>query len=147
MHSAAPSTPPRTGPVTVRTGCDLQPVAEVADAVRRFGSRYLDRVYTPAEQDAWRTGGAASLAARWAAKEAVLKLVGRPDAVDPRSVEVVRGPHGRPGVVLSGAAAEAARRAGLGPVDISLSHTTDLAMATAVAVSQPTRPSSETEEP
>ena len=38
-----------TPAVLPRTGCDLQPVGDVADAIRDFGARYLDRVYTPAE--------------------------------------------------------------------------------------------------
>ena len=67
-----------------RTGCDLQRIDDVTDAIRDFGARYLDRVYTPVEQDAYRTGGAPSLAARFAAKEAVLKLIGTADGVDPR---------------------------------------------------------------
>src|SRR5689334_5894988 len=100
-----------------RTGCDLQRIGDVADAVRDFGDRYLDRVYTPAEQESYRTGGAASLAARFAAKEAVLKLIGTADGVDPRSVEITQR-HGRPEVRLSGLAASLAEEAHLGPIDV-----------------------------
>jgi holo-[acyl-carrier protein] synthase len=114
-------------------GCDLQPVREVADAVSHFGRRYLDRVYTPREQATLDTGGAAALAARFAAKEAVIKLVGVGDGVDPRTIEVVQGPLGRPRVVLHGEMAAHAERAGVGSIDISLSHTGDTAMAVAVA--------------
>ncbi len=121
-----------------RTGCDLQRIGDVADAVRDFGDRYLDRVYTAAEQEAYRTGGAASLAARFAAKEAVLKLLHHPDGVDPRSVEI-RNPEGYPEVHLSGRAAELARAEGVDHIDLSLSHTGDLALAVAVAV-VPARP-------
>lgn len=117
----------------VRTGCDLQPVADVADAVDRFGPRYLDRVYTPVEQEAGRRGGAASLAARFAAKEAVLKLIGEPDGVDLRSIETDTR-QGRPVVRLRGRAADLAATAGLGDIDVSLSHAAGLAMAVAVAV-------------
>lgn len=117
----------------VRTGCDLQPVADVADAVRDFGPRYLDRVYTPREQEDCRRGGAASLAARFAAKEAVLKLIGEPDGVDLRSIETDTR-QGRPVVRLRGRAADLAARAGLGDIDVSLSHAGGLAMAVAVAV-------------
>lgn len=116
----------------VRTGCDLQPVADVADAVRDFGPRYLDRVYTPLEQEQSRRGGAASLAARFAVKEAVLKLIGEPDGVDLRSIETDTR-HGRPVVRLGGRAAELATAAGLGDIDVSLSHAAGLAMAVAVA--------------
>ena len=86
----APTTAPRA-----RTGCDLQRIDDVTDAIRDFGDRYLDRVYTPVEQEAGRLGGAASLAARFAAKEAVLKLIGTADGVDPREVEIAHE-DGRP---------------------------------------------------
>ena len=127
----APTTAPRA-----RTGCDLQRIEDVTDAIRDFGDRYLDRVYTPAEQESYRTGGAASLAARFAAKEAVLKLIGNADGVDPRSVEITQR-DGRPAVRLSGLAAARAEEAQLGPIDVSLSHSGDHALAVAVAISQP----------
>lgn len=119
-----------------RAGCDLQPVDVVSDAIRDFGARYLDRVYTPAEQASYATGGAASLAARFAAKEAVLKLIGTADGVDLRSVEITTpsGAGGRPQVHLSGRARELAQDAGIADIDISLSHTGDLAMAVAVGL-------------
>jgi holo-[acyl-carrier protein] synthase len=116
-----------------RVGCDLQRVDDVQDAIRDFGARYLDRVYTPDEQASYRTGGASSLAARFAAKEAVLKLLGTTDGVDLRSIEI-RNPAGRPEVHLDGSAAEIARAAHIGHIDVSLSHTGDLAMAVAVTV-------------
>jgi holo-[acyl-carrier protein] synthase len=128
----APTTAPRA-----RTGCDLQRIGDVTDAIRDFGDRYLDRVYTVAEQESYRTGGAASLAARFAAKEAVLKLIGTTDGVDPRSVEITQR-DGRPEVRLSGLAAELAKEAQLGPIDVSLSHSGDHALAVAVAITQPT---------
>ena len=83
-----------------------------------------------------RAGGAPSLAARFAAKEAVLKLIGTADGVDPRSIEIdPRG--GRPVVRLSGARPTLAAEAGVGPIDVSLSHSGDLALAVAVAISPP----------
>jgi holo-[acyl-carrier protein] synthase len=124
----AASTAPRA-----RTGCDLQRIEDVSDAIRDFGDRYLDRVYTAGEQASYRTGGAASLAARFAAKEAVLKLIGSADGVDPRSVEITHR-DGRPVVHLTGLAATLAHRAGLGPIDVSLSHSGDHALAVAVAL-------------
>jgi holo-[acyl-carrier protein] synthase len=127
------STPATTAPLHARTGCDLQRVDDVADAIRDFGTRYLDRIYTPAEQESSRTGGASSLAARFAAKEAVLKLIGTADGVDPRSVEITHQ-GGRPVVRLSGLAATLAAEAGVGPIDISLSHSGDHALAVAVAL-------------
>jgi holo-[acyl-carrier protein] synthase len=125
-----------TTALLARTGCDLQRIGDVSDAIRDFGDRYLDRVYTPAEQETYRTGGVASLAARFAAKEAVLKLIGTADGVDPRSVEIAHR-DGRPVVHLSGLAATLAEQAGLGPIDVSLSHSGDHALAVAVALSLP----------
>ena len=130
------SSPARDALPRARTGCDLQRVGDVADAIRDFGDRYLDRVYTPAEQESYRTGGAASLAARFAAKEAVLKLIGSADGVDPRSVEIIQR-EGRPEVRLSGLAAALAEEAHLGPIDVSLSHSGDHALAVAVTITQP----------
>jgi len=127
----APATAPRA-----RTGCDLQRIDDVIDAIRDFGDRYLERVYTPAEQATYRTGGAASLAARFAGKEAVLKVIGTADGVDPRTVEIIHQ-DGRPVVRLSGLAATLAEQAGLGPIDVSLSHSGDHALAVAVAITDP----------
>jgi holo-[acyl-carrier protein] synthase len=116
-----------------RAGCDLQRIDDVTDAVRTFGARYLDRVYTAGEQQAFATGGPASLAARFAAKEAVMKLLGTGDGVDPRSIEVAQE-EGRPVVRLTGRAADLADAGGFGPIDLSLSHTGDVALAVAVAL-------------
>jgi holo-[acyl-carrier protein] synthase len=137
VSTPASSRLPTSSPVP-RTGCDLQPVDAVSDAIRDFGARYLDRVYTPAEQASYAAGGAASLAARFAAKEAVLKLIGTADGVDLRSVEI-RTQAGRPEVHLSGRAAELAEEAGVDAagIDVSLSHTGDLAMAVAIGLQHP----------
>jgi holo-[acyl-carrier protein] synthase len=130
------SAPAARVPPGARVGCDLQRVDVVDDAIRDFGARYLDRVYTSAEQASYRTGGASSLAARFAAKEAVLKLLGTTDGVDLRSIEI-RTRAGRPEVHLDGLAADLAREAHIDHIDVSLSHTGDLAMAVAVTVVPP----------
>jgi holo-[acyl-carrier protein] synthase len=116
-----------------RTGCDLQRIDDVSDAIRDFGDRYLERVYTSVEREAGRRGGPASLAARFAAKEAVLKVIGTADGVDPREVEITQV-EGRPVVRLSGRAATLAALAHLGEIDVSLSHSGDHALAVAVAL-------------
>ena len=137
------ATPAPRGLPRARTGCDLQRVDVVADAIRDFGARYLDRVYTADEQASYAVGGASSLAARFAAKEAVLKLLGTVDGVDLRSIEIRTpddGP-GRPEVHLTGRAADLARELGISDaadIDVSLSHTGDLALAVAVSITHPT---------
>lgn len=141
----SPSGTPGTG-AGVRTGCDVQSVEDVEIALRDFGSRYLQRIYTPEEQLSLDAGGAASLAARFAAKEAVLKILGDAQVdgagiggVDLRTVEIARGAHGRPVVHLHDRAAALADAAGVRSIDVSLSHSGGLALAVAVAVADPGR--------
>ncbi|MFC8586404.1 holo-ACP synthase [Streptomyces sp. NPDC057217] len=74
------------------------------------------------------------IAGRLAAKEAVFKLLGSVGKPVPwQGIEVLRGPGGRPGVRLSGRAAELARTAGVGPIDVSISHDAGFAIAVAAA--------------
>src|SRR5690349_2333641 len=76
-------------------GLDLVDVREVAESVERFGERYLQRCYTPAEVAyAMSAGDRATsvrrLAARWAAKEATIKALGASErGISPRDIEVV----------------------------------------------------------
>jgi holo-[acyl-carrier protein] synthase len=121
--------------VALLAGTDLASASEVAESIERFGVRYLGRVYTSAElaDCADGTGAApARLAARFAAKEAVIKALGHAGDVDWRSVEVVRTDSGRPQIALHGAAAEEARRCGVEQLAVSLTHHGDLAHAVVV---------------
>lgn len=117
-------------------GTDLASAGEVAESIRRFGDRYLERVFTPGEvadaagPPAVRT---ARLAARFAAKEAVIKALDHDGPLDWRSIEVVRTGSGRPEVVLHGPAAEQAARRSVGQLAVSLTHHGDLACAVVVA--------------
>src|SRR5690348_7014842 len=80
---------------TLRVGTDVQAIDEIRRSLERFGVRYAERVYTPAEIDA--VGGldggdpAPGLAARFAAKEATIKVL-HPTSARPdwRSIEIVR---------------------------------------------------------
>jgi holo-[acyl-carrier protein] synthase len=90
------------------------------DAERAYGARARD----PAER----------LAARFAAKEAVMKALGVGlGAFAFHDVEVVRAPSGRPGLELRGRAAALARGRGVTEWNLSLTHTTRLAEAVVVA--------------
>jgi holo-[acyl-carrier protein] synthase len=118
-------------------GVDIVELDRIAAAVTRWGDRFLQRVYTPAEL-AYCEGRTASLAARWAAKEAVSKAlacgwleVGWTD------IEIERSSVGQPRVVLRGRARVRAQQLGLTEWAISLSHSHGYAVAMAVAVSQP----------
>lgn len=132
-HRADPDAP------EIRIGCDLQEVAAVERALAAFGDRYLRRVYTAGERaDTAGSDAPRRLAARFAAKEAVLKVL-RPaptDAVPWTDIDIRSSARG-PRVVLRGSAARLAAQAGLGPLDVSLSHEGPLALAIAAASARP----------
>jgi holo-[acyl-carrier protein] synthase len=122
----------------IRVGNDLVSVADVRAAIARHGARYLRRVYTETEvADSSRHGEVAAerLAARFAAKEATIKVL-RPsggDAVPWRSIEVRRQPGGWVELELAGSAAHLATRAGVASLAVSLSHEADWATAVVIA--------------
>ena len=122
----------RSGRMT-RVGVDAVSVDTVAASIERFGQRYLDRLFTLHEQQSC-TGTprrrAESLAARFAAKEAAVKALRLPDGPgDWRTIEVRRDPGGWTDLVLSGAVADVASRAGIADLAVSLTHERDLAVA------------------
>lgn len=110
-------------------GVDIIEIARVARTIARFGDRFLKRVYTEQEL-VYCNGRIGSLAARWAAKEAVGKALGTGIGdVSWREIEVVSQANCRPVVRLHGAAARLATRQGIAGFAISLSHTKDYAVA------------------
>jgi len=121
---------------TIRTGTDLAAVEDVVAGISAHGERYLDRLFTVRERtDAG--DDPERLAARFAGKEAVVKLL-RPapdQAIPLRDVAIVLDDRGAPTVELTGAAAALADSVGCGPIAVSLAHERGLAVATAVALS------------
>ena len=124
----------------VAIGTDLTEVERIRAAVTnpRSGRRFRDRVFTPAEQAyCERRGRAAyqSYAARFAAKEAVMKALGQ--GWGPRlgwlDIEVRRQPGGRPEVRLSDRAKAHAASLGVRRLHLTLTHTATLAEAQVVA--------------
>jgi len=123
-------------PRPIATGVDLVSVARVAGFVRDIGEPFLRRTWTAAELSDC-GGDAERLAARWAAKEAVLKALGTGvSAVAMTDVEIVSEASGAPRVRLSGAAASRAAEIGLTTWSLSLSHESGLAVAVVVAVGE-----------
>jgi len=116
-------------------GVDLIEIWRVADAVARFGERFLRRVYTPPEI-AYCAGRAPELAARLAAKEAVAKALGTGIGVNCYwcDVEVLTDGSGRPRLELRGAAQARARELGVHDWAISLSHSHQYAIAFVIAL-------------
>ena len=102
----------------------------------RYGQRFLDRVYTAAEQAYClrKRNAAESFAARFAAKEAGAKALGTgiTHGVNWLEIEVAREPGGRPTLQFHGRAAEFAARLGARRAALSITHTTELAMASVV---------------
>jgi holo-[acyl-carrier protein] synthase len=119
-------------------GVDLIKIARLERVLARYGDRFLERVFTPAEILYCR-GRPAELAARFAAKEAVSKALGvgvrviARDGINWRDVEVIGDRRGKPLVRLYGRAAERAGELGLAEWAISLSHTREHAIAFVVA--------------
>ncbi len=124
-----------------RIGIDIVEVAQVEAAISTFGDRYLRRIYTDGELGDAHLGSsraASHLAARFAAKEALLKVLSAPDrGIDPRSIEVVRGPDGAPRLALFGSARELAHEAGITALSVSLSHDGGYATAVVLAETHP----------
>ncbi len=120
-------------------GVDVVWVPRIAEMLRDHGQKFLDRCYTPAEQsfcEASAKRQAEHLAARFAAKEAVLKALGTglSDGISWTDVEVARHASGRPEVLLHGRAAKAAARLTIRRWLVSLSHTDQVAMASVIAL-------------
>lgn len=135
-------------------GLDLVRVQDVADAIARFGDRYVTRVFTPAEiaycQAAPAPLDAQRFAARFAAKEAARKVL-RPGPGDAglgwRDVEVWRAPDGGPALRLHGAAADRARVAGFPALDVSLTHEAEWAAAVVTAAAPGSAPPAPRQDP
>jgi len=117
----------------VGTGVDITEVGRIQAAVKRFGDRFLRRVFTPAEVRycMGKPNSAERLAARFAAKEAGMKAIGTGlrHGITWQDVEVVRLPGQRPMLQFHGKAAEFATRLGCKRTHLSLSHTKEQAIA------------------
>ena len=116
----------------LRVGVDIVELARIDAAVRRWGDRFLGRVYT-AQELAFSRGRIPQLAGRFAAKEAVMKALGTGNrGVGWREVEVVRQPGRAPEVQLHGRAVAVTRRQGIAALALSISHSRDYAVATVI---------------
>ena len=123
----------------IKTGVDLIEIARIQQAIEQHGERFLRRIYTATEQQDCQ-GRVESLAARFAAKEAVAKALGTGiwrQEVDWTDIEIVRDPAtGAPLLLLHQAAATHAQRQGLTEWSVSLSHDRERAIAFVVALSR-----------
>jgi holo-[acyl-carrier protein] synthase len=117
-------------------GTDLIETGRVQQSIDRFGDRFLERIFSPGEiaYCKRKKNAAESFAARFAAKEAGAKALGTgiSRGVTWREFEVKREASGRPSLHLSGRAAELSGAMGVKRIQLSLTHSRDLAMAVVV---------------
>lgn len=120
----------------VGTGIDICEVPRIAQSIARFGERFLERVFTPEEirYCLSKKNSTERFAARFAAKEAVMKALGTGQrrGVTWKNIEVAHAPGGKPVLRLSGMAAEIARRLGVNQTSVSLTHTESTAMSVVI---------------
>jgi holo-[acyl-carrier protein] synthase len=118
-------------------GIDLVDFSRIEQMLNRHGDHFLDRVFTDRERaDADKVKNRIEkLAGRFAAKEAVMKLIGTGwrDGVAWTDIEVVNDWSGRPIVTIDGKVREFADAAGIGPITLSITHTAQFAIASVVA--------------
>jgi len=112
-------------------GVDIIEIPRIEEAIERFGGRFLRRVYTPAEIEKYRKRPS-SLATRFAAKEAVMKVLGTGvRGVGWKDIEILSAPSGKPEVHLHGRAADRCAAIGLTNITVSLSDSKEHAVAVA----------------
>jgi holo-[acyl-carrier protein] synthase len=121
-------------PTSLRTGIDLIEIDRFASAYQRHDQRLLHRLFTPIEL-AENGKNMASLAARFAAKEAVAKAFGTGIGnISWQDIEIRRGRSGEPILHLHGAAQKMAEEQNISTWSLSLSHTQSHAIAIVVAM-------------
>ncbi|MGH2474363.1 MAG: holo-ACP synthase [Candidatus Limnocylindrales bacterium] len=119
---------------TTELGIDIIKVGRIEASLKRFGDRFTRRVLTVAEQRYVR-GRPETMAGRWAAKEAVSKVLGLGvRGIGWRDIEIERLPTGQPAVRLHGRAAARADQLGMGRIAVSISHESDYAVAIAFGI-------------
>jgi len=122
----------------VAHGIDLVDFPRIEEMARRHGPRFLDRIFTASEQAYAdeNKNGMEKLAGRFAAKEAILKLMGTGwrGKIAWTDIEIVNSPSGQPEVNLSGEVEKIAAKLGIKHISVSITHTANFAIASAVAL-------------
>ena len=133
-----------SAPAGVRVGFDIVQISDIAQSLERFGAAFERKLFTPDEIAYAHAGtgvAAQRLAARFAAKEAVIKALQLSEAgVDWRDMEVRRAPDGDCTMALHGRAREVAQSREVRHIALSLSHDGDYAGAVVTVSYSPARP-------
>jgi holo-[acyl-carrier protein] synthase len=118
----------------IRLGIDIIEISRVRLAIDRWHERFLERVYTQNELRLYQNK-VESLAARFAAKEAVMKALGAPRPnISWKEVEILSDPDGMPVLRLYGQALDQLNRLGLKGLEVSLSHSRENAIALVIGL-------------
>ena len=113
-------------------GTDIIEIERIRQTIARWGGRFLNRVYTDAELKVY-GHRAHSLAASFAGKEAVMKLLGTGSrGVAWREIEILYHASGKPYVRLNSRAKIVAQKLGIKEIDVSMSHSRENATAVAI---------------
>ena len=119
-------------------GIDLVDFKRIEQMLERHEDRFLDRVFTSAEQAYANSNrdSTQTLADRFAAKEAILKLMGTGwrGKIAWTDIEVLNNPSGQPEVTVRGEVEKIAARLGVKQISVSITHTANFAIASAVAL-------------
>lgn len=122
-------------------GTDIVEISRIREMVERHGDHFVNRCFTTAEIEYARRHRDSSVrfAGRWAAKEAVVKVLGTGfiQGITFHDVEVVSLHTGQPTVKLSGEASAIAERLGITEVKLTISHAREYATATAIGLATP----------
>jgi holo-[acyl-carrier protein] synthase len=122
--------------MTHYTGIDLIEIFRIEKAIERWGETFLRRIYTDGELEKYHKKPA-SLAARFACKEAVMKLLGTGrNGVSWREIETLSHTSGKPVVNLYGRAQSKADELGIREIAVSLSHSKEYAIASVSSISE-----------
>ena len=125
---------------TIAHGIDLVDFPRIEEMLNRHGERFLNRIFTEIEQSYAKTNknGIEKLAGRFAAKEAILKLMGTGwrGKIAWTDIEIKNSPTGQPEVTLSGEVKKIAAGLGIEQISVSITHTANFAIASAVALTK-----------
>jgi holo-[acyl-carrier protein] synthase len=128
----------------VAHGIDLVDCPRIEQMVQRHGERFVKKVFTVAEQDyaEKNKNKIEKLAGRFAAKEAVLKLMGTGwrGKIAWTDIEITNNAAGQPEVTLDGEVKRIADELKIDHISVSITHTANFAIASAVALAKDTQP-------
>jgi len=121
-------------------GIDLVDFPRIEQMIQRHGERFINRIFT-ADEQAYaekNRNRVEKYAGRFAAKESILKLIGTGwrGKIAWTDIEVINNSSGQPQVTLDGEVKKIADKLGIGHISLSITHTANFAIASAVAVAQ-----------